>query len=54
MVEGKDDTALMYVTTETGFGSFRIVNSVDHLIYISNTNMEEEHWYHFIKHTNQH
>jgi len=43
MVEGKDDKAVTYVNTETGFGSLRIVKGVDRLIYISNTNMEEGH-----------
>jgi len=43
MVEGKNDNAVMYVNSETGFGSLRIVKSEDHLIYISDTNMEEGH-----------
>jgi hypothetical protein len=41
MVDGKDDKAVMYANSETGFGSFRIVKGVDCLIYISDTNMEE-------------
>jgi len=43
MVEGKDDEAVRYVNSETGFGSLRIVKSVECLIYISDTNMEEGH-----------
>jgi len=31
----------MYENSEIGFGSLRIVKSVDHLIYISDTDMEE-------------
>ena len=41
MVEGKNDKAVMYVNSETGFGSLRIVKGVDRLIYITNTDMEE-------------
>jgi len=41
MVEGKDDKAVVYVYSETGFGSLRIVQGVDRLIYISNTDREE-------------
>jgi len=33
MVEGEDDEAVMYVNSEEGFRSLRIVNHVDHLIY---------------------
>jgi len=43
MVESKNDEAVMYVKSETGFCNFRIVKGVDHLIYISNTDMEERH-----------
>jgi len=43
MVEGKDDKAVMYVNSETGFGSLRIVKGVDRLIYFSDTDMEERH-----------
>jgi len=43
MVESKDDEAVMYVNSETGFGSLRIVKGVDCLIYISDTDMEEGH-----------
>jgi hypothetical protein len=39
MVEGKNDEAVMYVISETGFGSIRIVKGVDCRIYISDTNM---------------
>jgi len=42
MVQGKDDEGVTYVNTEKGFGSLRIVTGVDHLIYISNTDMEKE------------
>jgi len=35
MVEGKDDKAVTYVNSETGFGSLRIVKGMDSLIYIS-------------------
>jgi len=43
MVESKDDKRSTYENSETGFGSLRIVEAVDRLIYISNTNMEEGH-----------
>jgi len=43
MVEGKDDEEVTYVNSKTGFDSRRIVKGVDHLIYISDTNMEEGH-----------
>jgi len=43
MLEGKDEKAVTYVNSETGFGSLRIVKGVDRLIYISNTDMEEGH-----------
>jgi len=44
MVEDKDEEAVMYVNSKTGFGSLWIVKGVDHLIYISETDMEEECW----------
>jgi hypothetical protein len=43
MVESKDDKAVTYVNSETGFGSVMIVKGVDRLIYISNIDMEEGH-----------
>jgi len=43
MVESKDDKAVTYVHSKTGFGSLRIVKGVDRLIYISDTDMEEGH-----------
>jgi len=43
LVEGKDDTAVTYENSKTGFGSLRIVEGVDRLIYISDTDMEEGH-----------
>jgi len=43
MVEGKDDDAGTYVNSETGFGSLRIIQGVDCLIYISDIDMEKAH-----------
>jgi len=43
MVGGKDDKAVTYVNSETGFVSLKIVKGVDRLIYISDTDMEEGH-----------
>jgi len=43
MVEVKDEDAVTYVNSETGFGSFRIIKGVDCLIYISNTDIDEGH-----------
>jgi hypothetical protein len=43
MVGGKDDKAVMYEISETGFGCLRIDKAVDRLIYIRNTDMEEGH-----------
>jgi len=43
MVEAKDDKVVTYVNSETGFGSLRIVKGVDHLIYISDTDLVERH-----------
>jgi len=42
-VSGKDDKAVTYENSETGFGTLRIVKGVDGLIYISDTDMEEGH-----------
>jgi len=41
----------MYVNSDTGFGSLRIGKGVDHVIYISDTDMEERHQYPTIEHT---
>jgi len=41
MVEGKDDKIVMNENSEIGFGSLRIVQDVDRLIYISDTDIEE-------------
>jgi len=35
--------AVTYENSTAGFGSLRIVKGVDHLIYISDTDMEEGH-----------
>jgi len=35
--------AVTYENSEIDFGSLRIVKGVDHLIYISDTDMEEGH-----------
>jgi len=43
MVEGNDVQSGMYVNSETGFASRRIVKGVDRLLYISDTDMEEGH-----------
>jgi len=43
MVEHKDDNTVTYVNSEIDFGSLRIVKGVDRLIYISDTDMEEEY-----------
>jgi hypothetical protein len=43
MVEGKDDEAVMYVISETGFASHRMFEGVDCRIYISDTDIGEEH-----------
>jgi len=50
MVEEKDDKAVMYVNSETGFGSLRIVKGLEHLMYISDSDMVEGHRYPTIKH----
>jgi len=42
-VERKDDEAVTYVNSETGVHSLRIVKGVNRLIYISDTDLEEEH-----------
>ena len=41
MVEDKDDEAVTYVNSKTGFVRLRIAKGVNRLIYISNTNIEE-------------
>jgi len=51
MVEGKDDEIVLYVNSETGFASFRIVNGVNLWIAISDTDMEEGHRQPTIQHT---
>jgi hypothetical protein len=43
MVKGRDDRAVTWVNSETGFGSLWIVKGVDRRIYISETDMEERH-----------
>jgi len=43
MVEAKDDKAVTYVNSKTGFGRLGIVLGVDRLKYISDTYMEEGH-----------
>jgi len=43
MVEAKDEEAVTYVNSETGFGSFTIVKGVDRVRYINDTDMEEGH-----------
>jgi hypothetical protein len=43
MVEGKDHKAVTYVNFHTLFGSLKIVQGVDRLLYISYTNKKEGH-----------
>jgi uncharacterized ferredoxin-like protein len=43
IVKGLDETAVTYVNSETGFGRLQIVMSLDGLIYISDTDMQEGH-----------
>jgi len=43
MAQGNDEKAVMYVNSETGFVSHRIVKGVDRLIYISDTEREKRH-----------
>jgi len=43
MVEARMTKAVTNENSETSFGSLRIVKGVDRLIYISDTDMEEEH-----------
>ena len=43
MVEAMITKAVANEHSETGFGSLRIVIGVDHLIYITDTDMEEGH-----------
>ena len=54
MVEGKDAKAVMYVNSDRGFGSLRIVKGVDRLIYISDTDIEEGHRKHSIEYNLPH
>jgi len=42
MVEAKDEDAVTYVNSEIGLGSLKIVKGVDLLIYINDTDMQEE------------
>jgi hypothetical protein len=51
MVECEDDKEVTYLNSETGFGSLRIVNGVDRMIYISDTNIQERHRSHTNEHT---
>jgi hypothetical protein len=39
MIESKHDGAVKYVYSKAGSGSHRIVKSVDHIIYLSDTDM---------------
>ena len=43
MVDGKDDKAVMYVNSETGFGSHSILQGVDLSINMRDTNMRQGH-----------
>jgi len=43
MVAGKNDKAVTYVDSETGFDSLSIVKGVDRLMHISDTDLEEGH-----------
>ena len=43
MVEAEDEEPVMYVNSESGFRSLRIVKGVDCRIYISDTDLEEEY-----------
>jgi hypothetical protein len=51
MVDGKDYKAVTYVNSETGFGNLSIVQGVDRLIYIMDTDMKEGHQKPTIEHT---
>ena len=51
MEETKNEEAVTYVNSEAGFGSPRIVQGVDCLIYISDTDMEERRQQPTIKNT---
>jgi len=51
MVEEWDDKAVPYVNSNTGFGSLWLVEVVDVMINISNTDMEEGHRQPTINHT---
>jgi hypothetical protein len=43
IVKVKDNDAVPYVNSETDFGSYRIVEGADYLIYISDTDGEQGH-----------
>jgi len=43
MVEAKDEDAVTYVNSKTGFGSLQIVKGVDCVIYLNDSEMEEGH-----------
>jgi len=43
MVESNDEEVVMYVNSDTRFGSLRIDKGVNCLTYISHTDMEEWH-----------
>jgi len=51
LVEGKNDETGTDGNSETDFGSLRFMMGVYHPIYISDTEMEEKHWYHSINYT---
>jgi len=48
MVQGNDDNAVTYLNSEAGLDSLRMVKAVDHLIYISDTDIKERHRSHSI------
>jgi hypothetical protein len=54
MVEGKDDKAVTYENSETGFGSHRIVKGVDCLIYIGDTDVAGKSVSHHNRHSAWH
>jgi hypothetical protein len=43
MVEGKDDEGYTYVNSATGFGNVTILIGLDHLTYISDSDIDEGH-----------
>ena len=43
MFKGKDDKAITYVSSETDFGSLSMVEGLDRLINIIDTDMKEGH-----------